>query len=246
MKIIVVGDSWGWQPCDSDAKNYPGFADLLAEQGYDVANIARPNQSNKTSIEALEKFFQTENHTDKLVFFVQSDPFRSIRPYAGFTQLIIEHQGLRNARKHVMQQDYDRLITIANQFQAPVYLIGGLSNADQDLLANDKWCQVLIDSWVRFLVGARPENQHIDWSNWGIWGADWTLNNISINALMNTGAMHGTLGSLAEQVIEELAVWDQNNRVFTPDFFPDGQHPNRAGHRILFDYIMATVLSQEK
>lgn len=246
-QIVITGDSWAYASIiDTNGTTGPGFADLFINQGCEVKNLAWPNQSNKNSIEKLAEFLQQKKFHDPLVYFVQSDPFRSIRPYTEFTKLVIEKHGLFNARKYIMQQDYDQLEHIANLYSVNIHLIGGLSNVDENLLINTKWCSVLVDSWVKFLVGYRAENQNIDWSNWGLWGADWTFNHISINDLMMHGTMSTTFDSLAEQVIEELHIWDQNNRALHKDFFPDGSHPNFEGHRLLFEYIKKIIPLPEK
>jgi hypothetical protein len=88
----------------------------------------------------------------------------------------------------------------------------------------------LVPSWINLLVGHMPEYQYTKDTDYGITMSDGGIKNVKLSQLNM---------SISGQVIKEFHQYDSNDFVFREDIFqPDGCHPNRHGHRILFEEII--------
>jgi lysophospholipase L1-like esterase len=240
-EIVMLGDSWFAGVYDSAGNTIgSGLENYFCTYGFITHNLSKPGASNKDSINRLEKYLLANSGDNKIFFMVQTDPFRSIRPYDNFTNLIIENKGFMSARSYVRKLDYSRLEKICNTYNIQVNLIGGLSAVIPDEINNKTVLVPLVPSWPELLLGSLDEYSNINWKTFGSWGSDWTMNSISINYLMNDHAlMEGTFDNLGEKVIKELIALDDNNKVFEHYYFqPDNAHPNEEAHQILFKHLI--------
>ena len=224
-RIFIGGDSWAcgeWPEGPSLHTIHKGIEEYFVQDNYQVINTARGGASNQDSISLL---FSTAPVTPSdIIIWVQTDPIRNL----SFTELPIrlEQAGsIRQLMQELAIEDYQHLRQLANQYHCQVHCVGGLYSIQQELIADPVSC--LVESWVRLLV---PDYACNNWANYAILDSNWTID-------------HLELGRFKDQLvvsccIDEMLELESNRQVFKhPIFFPNGNHPNREGHRILYNYI---------
>lgn len=221
MKILIGGDSWGcgeWGHIDGKyCVTHKGLEQYFLDDGHDVTNVSIPGASN---IDSTYKFVN-ESIDDgyNYRFWFQSDPIRDLSPYINFNNNIRGYDDL------VRQYNIQLSITyhFLHKSNTMIYLIGGCSKLNLDILK--KRCDFnknlnynlipVIDSMTEFLIEGY---KHPD-----IWCSDW------INSIDDTFEDMDLL--LEQKRIQDSLI---DNRQY---FFPDMGHPNRDGHKMLFEYI---------
>ena len=218
--IFIGGDSWGVG--ELPALEHLGLEQYFQEAGFQVYNAAVRGAGPRDSIGLLLETLKLHYQPDDYIFWIQSDPIRDLRPYTELPEQVDQAGGLRNLMHQLLSQDYDHLHSVGRRFKSKIYLIGGLTSVVETLVQSRPRLNTLVTSWVELLVS----NQYpdIDWSTFCIWNSDYTIEHFGSNP--------------SAQVVDELYEFDQNRRVFRhPVFKPDGFHPNREGHLILYNHI---------
>ena len=117
--------------------------------------------------------------------------------------------------------------------QIDVYLIGGLFNIIPHNFPNLK---TACKSWVNLLVGHHPEYANSESDDFGIHSSEWTINNIDLSTYDE---------SMAMTIVDEVYTYVNSSNLFRENIFhPDGCHPNRTGHKILFEHIYETIFNR--
>jgi hypothetical protein len=216
-QIFIGGDSWGTG--ELPELKHKGLEQYFREDGYTVFNSSTRGASNRDSVGLLLESLKLNFKPDDLVFWIQTDPVRNLRPYVDLPKELDQAGSLRRLMTQLLSKDYDRLHSIARRFDTKIYMIGGLTSLDVELLTARPRLHNLITSWVELLVST--EYVGTDWRNFSICNSDYTIKNFGNN--------------LSKELVEELYAFDQNRRVFDNRLFhPDGFHPNREGHRMLY------------
>jgi lysophospholipase L1-like esterase len=84
-------------------------------------------------------------------------------------------------------------------------------------------------SWLDLLVGHLEEHKCVKTKNFGI-SYTWDINYINLSTYSEP---------FADQVRNEVeSISDTTGIMKELIFHPDGLHPNRKGHKILFDHIV--------
>ena len=245
--IFISGDSWGcgeWPPpkhrkiINKNATlEHRGLEQYFIEDDFLVYNSSAAGASNNDSIQSLKYNLEKHFQSGDIVLWVQTDPIRDLRPYTDLTNQIKKENGVFALANRVLIDNYSRLNDLAIKFNTNVHLIGGLSSINSTLIGNYNRLITLIVSWPQLLVSHKPEFSQIDYENYGEWGHDWSLDSINLSALMNSGKLPFEI-DLAEKIIDELHKLVGYKIIFNdPIFYPDGGHPNREGHKILYDFI---------
>ena len=229
--VLIIGDSWAGGEWDGGAPAkllHRGLEQYFEETGYTVINQRQTGRGNQLSTVDLAKTLNTLPHANVVVFFIVSEPLRNYAiPFETLKDDIVAHNGLFELQQHVLQQDFETLNQLATQYNIVIHLIGGLSSVPASVgeFAN---LNCLVQSWTKLLVGHEEQYKHIDWNTFGIWGK-WQ--EALVQQLSHTS-------KIDQKVIDQLSILASNQSVFLhPLFNPDGGHPNRTGHRILFDFI---------
>jgi len=223
-QIFIGGDSWGTGELPD--LTHLGLEQYFREDGYTVFNSSTRGASNQDSIGLLLESLKLNFKTNDLVFWIQTDPIRNLRPYSDLPTKLDQAGSLRCLMTELLSKDYDRLHSVARRFDTKVYMIGGLTSVDVELITDRVRLYNLITNWVELLVG----NQYTDinWTNFSICNSDYTVKDFG--------------NSLSPELVDELYEFDQNKRVFQHQLFhPDGFHPNRMGHRVLYNYIKESL-----
>jgi hypothetical protein len=208
MKICIAGDSWGVG--ELGAPNGAVEHQGLAQYFAE----AGADVKNVSRVGFSNKISSSLIPTYKFdyIFWFQSDPLRDLRPYHKFEQYNTIDKLLEKSRECLIDA-YTRL----NSMGVVIHCIGGCSEINLDLIKDFKNLVPIIPSVTRLIW---PEFQHPP-----IWVSDW-MNKIDRQFDLNE------LDRIIVMKDHQLSLGD--NKEY---FFPDGYHPNRKGHRVIYDYI---------
>ena len=230
-KIFIGGDSWarGEHP----KFEHMGLEEYFAEAGHTVINASVLGASNHDSIDILADHMRDQYQTGDLVLWVQTDPLRDFRgPPPEFHRLIPGIQsagGIYNLMQELLQNSYSKLDALGNKYATIIHAIGGLCSIGDTRLF--RFISPTVVSWPQLLVGDISKYSNTDWSWFVIWCSDWTAQHLGIDPIVHDS-------QLAEKVIVEANELNKNRKIFLEKIFhPDGQHPNRDGHKILYNHL---------
>jgi hypothetical protein len=216
--ILISGDSWGCGEWGGDITNprFPdrehgishlGIEQYLIDHGYTVKNIAKAGVGNKVSIDILSTYIKKRYD---YIFWFQSDPLRDVRDiknkFTDFNELV-------KIQQFMLEISYRRL----NNFNVPIYCIGGCSKIDSNLISAYRNLIPIIPSVTELLI---PGYQHPD-----IWFSyPW------FKELDSRVSSH-TLDKLLEQ-------WNIFDKLKDSKYFQiEAGHPDREGHLVIFNYL---------
>jgi hypothetical protein len=212
-KILIGGDSWGCGEFNWHNKKHvvthKGLEQYLCDDGFVVANCSQPGSSNRKSISRVS-YQPNLSEYDHIIWF-QSDPFRDLAPYNKFNSMFNSYQQLLDCSNELLNSSYNTL----NQLGNKVICIGGCSKLDPDI-HNYENLIPLVDSVVELILPTVTAPQ--------VWCSGW------IHFIDSS-----TNETLLDQLLIDKKIQDQIGD--DPMFIPDGYHPNRDGHRVLFDVV---------
>jgi hypothetical protein len=226
-KIFIGGDSWGCGEWGDNRLNHRGLEQYFIDAGYVVANTSCGASSNKDAVIRLSYALENRFSNEDVVLYIQTDPLRDLRPYTTLTQEIINHNGVNSLRSSLLQATYEQLQTIAIKVNCKILVIGGIADLYLPGFKKLKNVVPLVESWVYLLVGHITEYQNA-FPHWRT--SDYSIKNIDLHTLSS---------DLSSKVIDEMYHTEVCVKMYREEIFhPDGVHPNRHGHRALFDHIV--------
>jgi lysophospholipase L1-like esterase len=220
--FLIAGDSWGCGEWVNDSTGYRvihnGLQQYLDEAGHLTKNVSKGGRSNLVSVRRLKAELFIKSDYDYVIWF-QTDPLRDLRPYdkskfATFTNI----DDMLASSSMLLNVTYKFLNTIG----VPIYCVGGLSKLNIELMKDYKNLIPMIPSVKELCV---PDHCH---SN--IAFSDW------INYISKEFQDFDELISIKHEFDNFFE--NPSNKVF---FWPDGVHPNRYGHKIIFDKLCDTL-----
>ena len=246
-KIFVAGSSWArgeWDP-DRPVVLHPGLKQYFADAEYTVIDSSQARSYHSRVINFLNRKLNEHYVDGDIVIFIMADPLLDIimpelagmktkrhinvKSLPKFTSLIEQAGGLINLIKQQQDSIYSQLDTIAKKYNTQIHCIGGTYNLNTNL--SNKYSNLLptLVSWINLLVGHYQEHFKTADPEFGI-SYTWGLNYIDLPTYTP---------KFSEQVRQELElITDTTNIMQELIFHPDGLHPNREGHKILFDYLV--------
>ncbi len=222
MKILIAGDSWGKGEWGGNRPIYDvshlGLERYFRTKKYDVLNVSQGGASNQESIRNLS--LSLSYKAWDYVFWFQTAPLRNLRPYPTFKKDFRSYKDLLDKSNDLLDKDYKNL----NNLERPIHCIGGCSKLNLDLISNYQNLIPLIPSATELIL---KDYKHPD-----IWIEEW-------NPL---------IGAQFDKTSIDLLYFDQKRvqqlkeiKEYRIYFWPDGLHPNRRGHKFLFNYICKTL-----
>ena len=218
MHICIVGDSWGLGEWDSTKPPYKyenthkGLQFYLEEKGHIVTNLSRAGASN------FEAYTQLENSSyqnfDHIIWF-KSDPLRSV---FSFTKEFSKHPNFDKLLE-LQTKDNDNQYKLFNQLGKKIICIGGAGKLDLKII-------VKYNNLIPF-IPALTEHFIKEYKHPKIWTSACWIDKISLKNGKHTIDM---LNSMQEQ--KHLL---KNEKIY---FWPDGEHLNRHGHKVLCDLLV--------
>lgn len=231
--IYIFGDSWGSGEWNDHKISNKGLEELLTSLGYHVINHSQPAGSNINSFNKLKNVITKVTQND-YIFFITTDASRDIGPQSkdNLTKILEESKGLSLLIDNLLNTLYNNLNNLCISHGLKTYMIGGLNNLDTTIYQYANLLPI-IPSWIDLLVGKFDDYINVSSSPKFriLSNPHFTINRVNLNKL-NV--------SLAEKIIEDFYLYqEQNSLVFREEIFkPDGVHPNKDGHKILFDTIV--------
>lgn len=238
-KIVIVGDSWGcgeW--CNDQGEctvTHKGLEQYFIDDGFDVINISKGNSSNSASIQRLVNLL-SELSDDisniDYIFFITTDATREVNyDKEKLTDTLIQNESLPLLVDKLLDSCYNELNKICLTNNLNIHMIGGLNNLDTSVQSYKKLIPI-IPSWVSLLVGHFDNYKNMCVNpKFRILNSEFTINKINLNRCSP---------DIANKVIEDVYLYQEvNSSVFRESIFhPDGVHPNREGHKILFETLL--------
>jgi lysophospholipase L1-like esterase len=246
-KIFVAGSSWArgeWAP-NNPVVQHDGIKQYFTDAGYTVVDSSQARSYHSRVINRLDRKLGLYYTPGDIVIFIMADPLLDlIMPeLAGLrikrtlnhknlpllTESVQQHNGLINLIRYQQNQIYQQLDTVAKKHNAQIHCVGGTYNVNTNLL--DAYSNLLptVISWIHLLAGHFEEHPGTDNPEFGI-TYTWGVNYINLGTYTP---------EFAKQVREEFEIIADTTGIMKELIFhPDGLHPNRKGHKILFDYIV--------
>jgi hypothetical protein len=238
--ILIAGDSWSageWQYANNTHTTvHAGFGQYLMDKGFDVLNLSKGGGSNYETCQRLENFLsfnptlkiksiivcQTEWHRDS-IFYSKKD-LQQLLPL-----------GYDGIKQQWISMFYRRLSYLSQKWSIPVYLIGGCS----DTLWIDQFeheypgCKIVCQSWTNLIIGSDSRLDVPVFSQFII--------NQDFIEFVKTKFKKRSVTLL----LDDIDVGNKRRQLIkdNPEYFePDGIHPNRHAHEILFKQCLENIL----
>lgn len=246
MRILIAGDSWGKGEYDFENGVYQnghmGLEHFLKESNNDVYNISQGAICQNTTINKLktiqeDAFFEHwgKNHPNltqvlKLefydyIFIFVTDLFRG-------SDLFERYWIVNNSRENVLRElnklKHDYLENL-NSFNVKIHLLGGLNKVTEEDVKNYENIEIAIPSVIEFLL---PDFEAYE-----------VFFNDALNSLYSS--IPNTLDlDYLDYVYNQVKKTDL---LKTREYFcSDGLHPNRDGHRLIYEEINRKFLGNKK
>ena len=250
--IIIIGDSWScgeWEK--SQSINHAGLQQYLQDYQYSVINLGLGGDSNHGSYRRLVNFLESGilQYTEKVthVLYFQTEWHRDyelkvhnlLSPQNGwiFPKTTNSIQEINDLAIWTICQWQYNLVDLAKQYKFKIGLIGGAS----DTIWIDQFAQeypgleILCQSMTNLCIN---DTHRIDKPIHYISRGLITHFKNSLKDIENIEELLAGMDSIQFR----LDQWDINKKYF----WPDGYHPNRLGHKKLFDFIMDSGFLNQK
>jgi hypothetical protein len=240
--IIIAGDSWACGEWLNDRKenyriSHSGLTQYLLDLGYLVINLSQPGGSNINSAERVSDFLKVSAHLNvSHVFVFQTEWIRDMHDCKDKKQLDLDlTYGYQEFKIRLISRFYNSLSSIAQQTNVPIHIIGGCS----DTIWLDKFSKEypglnnICHSFTNLLL---TDNHRITDPVYTIM----TNQNLEQIKVLKETISSNDLELLLIDIDkgkQRLLMWQQEKRFF----WPDGVHPNRLGHKILFDFLKMQI-----
>jgi hypothetical protein len=233
MNILINGDSWGcgewgWEGSPDNIVNDPntpglahrGIEHYFREKGYSVKNISKGGSNN---MEICQRFEQEDLTQYDYIFCFQTDHTRHLNQ--GFLtnngkEKVTWDKLMKHQKEH-LDSFYQRL----NSYNKNIYLLGGVNKIQLDIVEKYSNIVPILPSVVEFIT------PHLGSHNDLWWG----------QLILSIPYIEYDLDCL-EKIVQNK---ESDGFTMHPDFkkyyWPDGKHPNRLGHKVIFDYLCAQL-----
>lgn len=246
-KIFVAGSSWArgeWAPGDPKVQ-HDGIKQYFSDIDYTIVDASQARSYHSRVITHLDEKLATHYQANDIVFFIMADPLLDLimpelaglnlkrdvdaKNLPQFTQAIKNASGLINLIRQQQDSIYNQLDILAKKYNTTIHLIGGTYNVNTNLADKYTNLNTILMSWIHLLIGHLREHQHTNDPEFGI-TYTWGLNYIDLSTY---------LPEFALQIKQEFdAISDRTCIMNELIFHPDGLHPNREGHKILYNYLV--------
>ena len=248
-KIFICGLSWvrgEWSPTQP-VIIHKGLEQYFIDRGYTVINKSRPRSFHSQILDMLAQELESKYTDGDIIFFVQTDPMldvihpesvelgikRTVEQSVSLPKLtkkILDAGGLKNLIKLTQEQIYAKVDSIAKKYNTVIHCIGGSYNINTTIIEQFSNLNPIVPSWVNLLVGQYKEyHDLVNQPDFGIINT-WGMGYLDVSQFSP---------ELAKQVDKEMSTLTANRVILNELIFhPDGNHPNREGHKMLFDYLV--------
>ncbi len=259
-KIFITGDSWGvkeWTRHNAnenaeeiDRTAHRGIETYFRDDGYEVHNLSSGGSSNKDSIDRLITYINKENNIydvkKDFIFLIVTDPIRDLRPYHEYPEKIIKNivsnKGWYNLIRHLFHEQCKRTNALAEKYNLKIHLIGGIASFNPKEVVEYNNLIPLIPSWYDFLLSEQEKKLIPDLPVWTSQTSDVHVDYIGLEHTKKFKARN-----FARQAINEFWNISEFHRIVhdsNPYFQLDNSHPDRNGHKLIYDFIIKYINGQ--
>ena len=243
-KIFVSGSSWARGEWVGPKVVHRGLIQYFSDDGYTVIDAGQSRSWHSRVINHLDKQLAQHYQHNDIVLFVMADPLldiimpelnqlhvkrtNSVKNLKNFTENILQAGGLIALLRKQQQQIYQQLDDVAKKHNAVIDCIGGTYNVNTKLLDNFSNLNPRVISWIDLLIGHLREYPGIGDPEVGV-SYTWDIDYINLDTYQP---------EFAAQVRDEFECVTHYSSMLTELIFhPDGLHPNREGHKILYNHL---------
>lgn len=242
--VLIAGDSWGggeWN-LECTAVLHRGLEQYFENDGYTVANISKGGNSNLDIVARLSRHLDHYNTQPPDVILVfQTEYTRDFKHHAmqeDFKSSDFSYvETIDDLASRWIERFYMRLSELSIKHQVPIWLIGGCSDTMSfDNMHQDyPGCTLVCQSMVNLILEGCSSiaSPVFSWYN-----SDTEALVTQLRTVVGTKNADGILKEI-DKGFERCCLLKENPEYF----YPDGKHPNRLGHRILYDYLQTHYLS---
>ncbi len=234
-QILIAGDSWScgeWMFNDATQKLgivHKGLEYYIKNDRGNVANISIGGSSNLDSINRIKSWLERFPNSVEKIFVFQTEYNRDFKFCKLLPEELLNITKLSDVASRWIARFYMRLSEIAVDHNCKIYIIGGASDTDwfDNMDADHPGCQIACQSLTNLICN----NNHRISDPVYSWYSKDSAELISI--LKNKGCD-------PEEILNEIAKgFERENQLRSNPkyFYPDGIHPNRDGHKILYDFL---------
>lgn len=231
--ILMIGDSWsqgelapskdGIQPDIVHA----GTEQYLLDNGHTVINLGILGGSNS---QAMYKYLNYKDHAD-YIFWFQTDPLREVHDEDGtkFGELLKRFNSIKAVFDYLIDDIQNNINDIAVSRNQIVHVIGGFSVITPNInkFSNLKNFITNVSALIDPSTNFETYGYFVEFK----WFID-IIEYCKKHNLISDYIMQEYVDIMSEHV----RVFDHmsNNKQY---YWPDGVHPNREGHKIIFNQI---------
>lgn len=237
MHILISGDSWGKGEWNVECTEilHTGLEQYIINSGHTVSNVSMSGASNLDTVNIIKGYLERDFYYDRpdLILVFQTEYTRD------FKYLIKpENTGdwkdlnsIKDLSSRWIERFYMRLSEISIENNIPIYIIGGCSDTIpfDDMSKDYPDCHIACQSMTNLLINGTPDIKFPVYSWYTKRSQD------LIEYLRKNFSSH-----LIEDLLEQInrgADRENEIRQNLDLFWPDGFHPNRKGHEILFRHL---------
>lgn len=231
---MIIGDSWSRGEISSDTNGkhiitHKGTEQYLVDDGYLVDNLGELGESNHWATAQFENYDKSLD----LVIWFQTDINRDFTEQT-FIDKLKEFGSINSVFRNSIVNTYDKMNSLAEKKSTTVYVIGGYSAVLENELQQFKNLKCAIPCVINLI---RPSVNVTFYESFS--QQPWFANLIELiksDLFWN----NDDINRLKSEWLEMQIAAAKFNRAMVRDkkyFWPDGYHPNREGHRIIYNNI---------
>jgi hypothetical protein len=235
--IIISGDSWSLGEWSADSKElqHGGVSQYFSDDGFDIINLGMSGSSNRETLLRVTNFLYTNPHLskrEKSILIFQTEWTRDY-PYMDAEDVDYYHLPIELMNRIISRFYYD-LSALSKKFNVEIKIVGGAGDAMAIERFEDYYpgVKIICQSMTNLIVNNDSSIHTPIFSMF-------SLSNNSdkfFNLFKKYISDQSELDNLMREVEKSQKRIDKfsSNREY---FYPDGGHPNRKGHKILYDFI---------
>jgi hypothetical protein len=232
MKILIAGDSWGCGEWESFKILHSGLTQYCHDAGHLVFNISKPGGSNICTYDRIHHFLQTNQHLQiQCVIVFQTEWTRDIVTEDQSTIAEDLMHGYHALKHRLMDRFYYRLSQTSTEHNIPIHIVGGCSDTI--------WFDQIENEHRGIRMGCHSLTNLLLEHNHRILEPAYAVFSLSASKSINYIKQHLNTKDL-ELLLDDIDIGHQRLDQWKKHkefFWPDGAHPNRHGHEVLFNFL---------
>lgn len=220
MKVLITGDSWGRGEWGHDKNGkydnlHPGLQQYLEQDGHAVTNVSMPCGHNQDACRNMK--LELSKSYD-MILWLKADPLRDLIPedYDPIKHDFTSYDELLSESKRLTKLAYQAFDSCG----VKINCLGGGGKLDLKMMSEHDNLIPLIPSITELVLQ--------DYEHPELWASDWIF---LIDKRFDLASIDKLLDNKRRQ--DSLS----KNNSYKKFFWPDGDHPNRHGWRVVYDHI---------